>query len=81
VRDEGSNSLTPTTVAENVALAPADILKMVKCSCDSDVPCITKRCGCHNANIACTGFCTCQGGQDCFNEKTREFLQAEDDED
>jgi len=80
-RREGSTSLTPTTVADDVTLAPDDILKMIKCSCDSTMPCKSKRCGCHNANMACTAFCTCQGGDGCFNEKTRERIQAEDGSD
>lgn len=75
------NSLIPTTVAENVDLAPSDILKMIKCSCESDVPCKSKRCGCHNANMACTVFCACQGGQGCFNEKTRECLRVDEEDD
>ena len=62
--------LTPTTVADGVILAPDDILKMIKCSCGSTTPCKSKRCGCHNANMACTSFCACRGGDGCFNEKT-----------
>ena len=56
VKDEGSTSLVPRTVAENVALAPDAILNMIKCSCDSDIPCKTKRCGCYNANMPCMKF-------------------------
>ena len=77
IKDEGSTSLVPRTVAENVALAPDAILKMIKCSCDSDIPCKTKRCGCYNANMPCTEFCACQGGQGCFNERTRECYNEE----
>ena len=32
-RHDGSTSLTPTTVPDNVPLAPDDILKIIKCSC------------------------------------------------
>lgn len=77
----GSTSLTPITVSDNVPIAPDDILKMIKCSCDSATPCKSKRCGCNNANMACTMFCTCQGGDGCFNQRTRERLQAEDESD
>ena len=42
---DGSTSLTPTTVPDNVPLAPDDILKMIKCSCDSPTAC-NSRCGC-----------------------------------
>ena len=50
-RHDGSKSLTPTTVPDNVPLAPDDILKMIKCSCNSATPCNSRRCGCQNANI------------------------------
>ena len=32
-----------------------------------------------NANMACTSFSTCQGGDGCFNPKTRERIQADDE--
>ena len=80
-RHDGSTSLTATTVPDNVPLAPDDILKMIKCSCDSATPCNSRRCGCQNANMACTSFCTCQGGDGCFNPKTRERIQSEEESD
>lgn len=76
-RRDGSTSLTPTTVADNVLPAPDDILKMIKCSCESATPCQSKKCGCNSANMACTSFCACQGSDGCFNDKTRERIQAE----
>ena len=54
---------------------------MIKCSCDSATPCKSKRCGCHNIDMTCTTFCACQGGDGCFNQKTRELIQAEDEAD
>ena len=80
-RHDGSTSLTPTTIPDNVPLAPDDILKMIKCSCDSATPGNSRRCGCQNANMACTSFCTYQGGDGCFYPKTRERIQAEDESD
>ena len=74
-------ALTPTTVPDNVPLAPDDILKLIKYSCHSATPCNSRRCGCQNANMACTSFCTCQSGDGCFNSKTRERIQAEDESD
>ena len=62
-------------------LAPDDILKMIKCTCDSATPGNSRICGCQNANMAGTSFCTCQGGDGCFNPKTRERIQAEDESD
>ena len=34
-----------------------------------------------NADMTCTPFCACQGGDGCFNQKTREMIQAEDETD
>ena len=58
-KDKGSNTLSPTTVAEGVKLVPEEILKLIKCSCRSDKPCQTNRCSCKSAGIACTVNCVC----------------------
>ena len=79
-RLHGSTSLTPTTVSDDVSLVPDDILKMIKCSCERSMPCKSVRCGCHNASMPCTEFCACGGGHNCYNQKTRERAQAEDEE-
>ena len=50
VREESSNSLVPKTVAD-ISLAPAEILRLIRCSCNSSVPCRSKRCSCHNADL------------------------------
>ena len=52
--------------------APDDLLKLVRCSCSSETPCKTQRCGCSRASLACSMFCASQGGQGCFNERTRQ---------
>ena len=31
--------------------------------------------------MACTVFCECQGGHQCYNEKTKEHLQKQTNED
>ena len=68
---------TRATVVDNVALASDEILKMIKCSCDSDMPCKSKRYECHNANMDCTACFAWQGGDGCFSQNTREHIQAE----
>ena len=71
---------TRATVVDNVTLVPDEILKMIKCSCDSDMPCKSKIYECHNANMACTACCAWQGRDGCFSQNTREHIQAEDDD-
>ena len=78
IQREGSTSLTPTTVADDVTLAPDKLLTMIKCSCSSATPCKNQHCRCHKASMACTALCVYQDGDGCFNEKTKERVQADE---
>ena len=78
--EEGSKTLIPTTLSNDTPLAPDDLLKLVRCSCGSETPCKTRRCSCSSASLACSAFCLCHGGQGCFNERTRQALQTDDDD-
>ena len=81
-QEEASETLFPTTLPSDTPLAPEDLLKLIRCSCSSETSCRMHRCGCNSANLACSVFCACQGGQACFNERTKQVIQAdEDDED
>ena len=57
--------LNPVTVPTGVALAPEELLKLIKCNCKSELPCSNNRCGCWKTGIGCTVFCVCQGT--CWN--------------
>ena len=70
----------PTPISGGVALAPDALLKVVKCGYSGEIKCRTKRCGYRQSNLACSVFCACQGGHRCFNEKTRQTLQANEDD-
>ena len=50
---------TRATVVDKVPLASDEILKMIKCPCESDMPCKSKRYECHNANMTCTVCYAC----------------------
>ena len=54
--------------------------KLVRCSCSSETPSKIQRCGWSSASLACSVFCACQGGQCCFNERTKQALETDDDE-
>ncbi len=60
---EGSTMLFPTIVPQGTPLAPADLLKLIKCSCFSDNPCSSKRCSCKANGLGCTLFCHFKGEQ------------------
>ena len=77
---EGSTTLSPTAVPPETPLAPLDLLKLIRCSCQSQAPCKTQKCSCSSANIPCTLFCVCQGGHECQNERNKDVENAEDDD-
>ena len=71
IKDERSKTLVPVMLPKNVPLAPEDVLKLIKCSCESQSPCGSLRCSCNKARLSCTIFCACQGAALCCNEQTR----------
>jgi hypothetical protein len=80
-KDENSRCLLPTTMPENIPVAPPEILKLVKCSCESVLPCNSNRCSCRSASLPCTMFCSCTNSS-CSNDLTRfAEVEVERDED
>ena len=65
---KGSTMLFPPIVPQGTPLAPADLLKLIKCGCCSDNPCSGKRCSCKANGLGCTLFCHCKGEEDCKNK-------------
>ena len=60
------------TVPEGVVLAPDDVLKLIKCRCESEDPCASTHCGCVQAGLGCTiYFFFCQGSSACRNEQKK----------
>jgi len=66
-KEERTKSLQPVQLPADIALAPEFILKMIRCGCQSSLPCSTKLCRCKNASMNCTIFCECYQ-QGCYNE-------------
>ena len=56
VRDEATKTLTPRTLPLDVALAPSNILELIRYGCSTDEPCGTQRCGCNSGHLSCTFF-------------------------
>jgi len=65
-------------VAEGVALAPPDVLKLTMCGCATDQPCATARCTCATVELFCTIFCGCHGMEECCNRWTKMAITTED---
>jgi len=78
-KDEATKSLLPVTVAEGVALATPDVLKLTRCGCATDQSCATARCTCATAQLSCTIFCVCHGMEECCNRWTKTASTTEED--
>ena len=59
---EDHANITPTIVPLGTPLAPMELLKIIKCGCDSNMTCSSNRCGCKAHGIKYTMFCMCRGG-------------------
>ena len=80
-KDEETKSLQPVTLPPSKLPAPDYILILVCCSCASERPCHSSRCGCVAAHLACTAFCHCQGSSSiCKNEQTRAVIEESDED-
>ena len=80
LKDEETKSMQPVMLPSTKSPAPDYILKLICCSCASESPCRSGKCGCVAANLACTVFCHCQGSSACKNEQTR-AMEDSDEED
>ena len=70
IRDTCTKSLLPRALPEDVPLALENILKLIRCSCETDTPWKTMRCRCPSAKLPCTVFCKCHA-DDCYNQLTK----------
>jgi hypothetical protein len=78
--DDVNKTLSPTTVAEGVRVAPDCVLKLIRCGCDSETLCKSGNCGCTGRQTPCTIFCACGAGFSCLNKFTVTKQTDEDDE-
>ena len=71
LKHEPIKSLLPVTVPAGVALAPDEIMSLIRCNCSEGTRrCSTMRCSCCRTRLPCTVFCKCNAGDDCSNELT-----------
>jgi len=82
VRDEATKTLTPRTLLSDVALAPPEVLELLRCGCSTDEPCRSQRCECNSRQLPCTFIDACRGGPNCRNPyKIYKERASEDDND
>ena len=82
-RDVVSKSLVPITLPPDIALAPPEVLELIRCGCSFQTPCSTAQCRCSAAKLSCTVFCTCHGEAVCGNKsnitaQTSELYEGDD---
>ena len=73
--------LLPRMVGENVKAVPEQLMKLIKCSCSSSLPCSSSRCSCYTAKLSCSSFCSCFHQDSCNNPSTPSSNLAEDTDD
>jgi len=62
-------------------VAPDYVLKLIRCGCDSEMPCRSGNCGCTGHQIPHTIFCACGAGLSCLNKLTIAKAIANNEED
>ena len=79
-REENTKTLTPRTLPTDVAVAPPEVLKLLRCGCSTNEPCSSHRCGCYKGRLPCTFFCACLGELNCRNPFNKHDDGEEDEE-
>ena len=77
IRDEPSKCLLPVLLPPGKAAAPDELLKMIRCGCESEEPCATLCCKCAHAHLPCTIFCGCKDSA-CQNAPTPIVTNGDD---
>ena len=67
-KDDNVGLLTPKLTASDVHQIPNELLKLIQCSCKSEIPCKSNLCSCKQSNLSCTVFCSCN--ENCQNART-----------
>ena len=75
-----NKSLSAVPVPAGVVLAPDYVLRLIRCGCESDTACKSRKCRYADQQISCTRFCACTGGPFCFNKFTSKPPDDDDDD-
>ena len=57
--DHVNKCLIPRNMCQGTAYASENVLKRVRCGCDSKNACQGDKCGCISGQLPCTIFCAC----------------------
>ena len=76
---EGAEVIMPILDASPVA--PPALLDMISCNCKAGLkPCLTAKCSCLAAGLACTNYCFCKGSDiTCCNSLTLSQQEEQDE--
>ena len=81
-KESNSSCLLSVMIPTGVKAAPAEVLKLIRCTCSSDSPCgPTSWCSSSKAQMSCSEFCSCYNdySSTCCNKWTV-FGNDDDDE-
>ena len=78
--DIENKTLLARSLPDATALAPDYILRLIRCSCHSGVPCKAGNCSClrNQLTCTCTVFCACEGNRFCCNPYTEHIDDGDD---
>ena len=79
--EETNKTLTPRKLPSDVAVAPPEVLELLRCGCSTNKPCSSQRCGCNNGHLPCTFFCACRGEANCRNPFNKHAREADEEND
>ena len=81
-KNEKLMTLMPAGVPKERKPAPYEVLKTIKGSCTSEMPCATNRCSCSSRKLSCSIVCSCGGdGSGCCNDQTKADQEREEGDD
>ena len=76
--DIENKTLLARSLPDATGLAPDYILRPIRCSCHSGVPCKAGNCSCLRNQLICTVFCACEGNRLCCNPYTEHKDDGDD---
>lgn len=79
-KDHLQKFLCAIPLPQDAKVAPAEVLKLIQCSCGSS-QCSSSKCSCAGAQVACSTFCKCGASEICNNLRTKQVLRNDDVED
>ena len=79
-KSAGTDMLIPTSIPDGIALIPEELVRLIRCSCQTERPCRSQRCSCKNAGLSCSPYCSCRGESPCNNVDSVSLVDAREND-